>query len=200
MAKLPERILGHRSIGHSPWETHRTERRLAGIVILYLVLIAGIVGYNAREMSRERGAALSLNVAARQRALAERYVRDAFLEVEGIQADPIDDATQLLTNADALLVGGDVIAVQGADSVVHIRPASDDPRVIAKLQAEHRLIEKMIASGEALARISPGEPGFEEQLLDLRVAGAQVASISNDAVGQLTADTEAGFSVSSSSA
>ena len=103
MAKLPERILGHRSIGHSPWETHRTERRLAGIVILYLVLIAGIVGYNAREMSRERGAALSLNVAARQRALAERYVRDAFLEVEGIQADPIDDATQLLTNADALL-------------------------------------------------------------------------------------------------
>ena len=194
MAKLPERILGHRSIGHSPWETHRTERRLAGIVILYLVLIAGIVGYNAREMSRERGAALSLNVAARQRALAERYVRDAFLEVEGIQADPIDDATQLLTNADALLVGGDVIAVQGADSVVHIRPASDDPRVIAKLQAEHRLIEKMIASGEALARISPGEPGFEEQLLDLRVAGAQVASISNDAVGQLTADTEAGFS------
>ncbi len=194
MAKLPERILGHRSIGHSPWETHRTERRLAGIVILYLVLIAGIVGYNAREMSRERGAALSLNVAARQRALAERYVRDAFLEVEGIQADPIDDATQLLTNADALLVGGDVIAVQGADSVVHIRPASDDPRVIAKLQAEHRLIEKMIASGEGLARISPGEPGFEEQLLDLRVAGAQVASISNDAVGQLTADTEAGFS------
>ena len=194
MAKLPERILGHRSIGHSPWETHRTERRLAGIVILYLVLIAGIVGYNAREMSRERGAALSLNVAARQRALAERYVRDAFLEVEGIQADPIDDATQLLTNADALLVGGDVIAVQGADSVVHIRPASDDPRVIAKLQAEHRLIEKMVASGEALARMSPGEPGFEEQLLDLRVAGAQVASISNDAVGQLTADTEAGFS------
>ncbi len=194
MAKLPERILGHRSIGHSPWETHRTERRLAGIVILYLVLIAGIVGYNAREMSRERGAALSLNVAARQRALAERYVRDAFLEVEGIQADPIDDATQLLTNADALLVGGDVIAVQGADSVVHIRPASDDLRVIAKLQAEHRLIEKMIASGEGLARISPGEPGFEEQLLDLRVAGAQVASISNDAVGQLTADTEAGFS------
>ena len=86
------------------------------------------------------------------------------------------------------------IAVQGADSVVHIRAASGDPRVIAKLEAEHRLIEKMIASGEALARMSPGEPGFAEQLLDLRVAGAQVASISNDAVGQLTADTEAGFS------
>jgi diguanylate cyclase (GGDEF)-like protein/PAS domain S-box-containing protein len=194
MAKLPERILDHRSSGHSPWETHRTERRLAGIVVLYLVLIAGIVGFNAREMSRERGAALSLNVAARQRALAERYVRDAFLEVEGIQADPIDDATQLLTNANALLAGGDVVAVQGADSVVHIRPASGDPRVISKLEAEHRLIEKMIASGEALARMSPGEPGFADQLLDLRVAGAQVASISNDAVGQLTADTEAGFS------
>ncbi len=194
MGRFPGRSGGHRSSGLSPLEAHRPERRLAGIVILYLVLIAGIVGYNAREMSRERGAALIVNVAARQRALAERYVKDAILVADGIAADPSDDASQLLTNADALLLGGDVVAVQGADSMVHIRPASDDPRVIAKLEAERRLIEKMIASGEWLLRMSPGEPGFSTQLLDLRVAGAQVASISNDAVGQMTADTEAGFS------
>ena len=194
MAKVLQRVLGRRPSGLSPWETRRTERRLASIVILYLVVIVGIVGFNAREMSREQGAALSLNVAARQRALAERYVRDVVLDGQGVHADPVDDARQLLTNADALLSGGEVIAVQGADNVVRIRPASDDPRVVAKLEAERRLIERMIASGEQLAQMSPDEPGFAAQLLDLRVVGAQVASISNDAVGQLTADTEAGFS------
>jgi diguanylate cyclase (GGDEF)-like protein/PAS domain S-box-containing protein len=171
----------------------RPERRLAGIVILYLILIAGIVGYNAHEIGRERGAALIVNVAARQRALAERYVKDAFLVSEGIQADPGDDATQLLTNADALLLGGDVIAVQGADSTVTIPVASDDPLVIAKLEAERRLIGKMIASGERLLTMSPADPSFASQLLDLRIAGAQVASVSNDAVGQMTADAEASF-------
>jgi diguanylate cyclase (GGDEF)-like protein/PAS domain S-box-containing protein len=171
----------------------RPERRLAGIVILYLILIAGIVGYNAHEIGRERGAALIVNVAARQRALAERYVKDAFLVSEGIQADPGDDATQLLTNADALLLGGDVIAVQGADSTVTIPVASDDPLVIAKLEAERRLIGKVIASGERLLTMSPADPSFASQLLDLRIAGAQVASVSNDAVGQMTADAEASF-------
>ena len=193
MRRFLGRILGDRSSGLSRLEEHRPERRLAAIVILYLILIAGIVGYNARAMSRERGAALIVNVAARQRALAERYVRDAFLVAEGIPADPSDDVTQLLTNADALLLGGDVIAVQGADSMVHIRPASENPRVIAKLEAERRLIQKMIASGQQVLRMSPTDPRFTAQLLDLRVAGAQVASISNDAVGQMTADTEAGF-------
>ena len=122
MARSVDRSVRRRSIGLSPLDAHRPERRLAGIVILYLVLIAGIVGYNAREMSNERGAALMVNVAARQRALAERYVRDVLLAADGIAADPGDDANQLLTNAEALLLGGDVEAVQGADSMVHIRP------------------------------------------------------------------------------
>jgi len=193
MARLLGRIFRHDSSGLSPLEPQRPGHRLTGIVILYLTLIAGIVGYNAREMAHERGAALIVNVAARQRALAERYVKDALLQAEGVPADPRDDARQLLTNADALLLGGDVIAVQGADSMVHIPAASDDRRVIAKLDAERRLIGKMIASGERLLRMSPAHSRFATQLLDLRVAGAQVASISNDAVGQMTADTEAGF-------
>ena len=129
MARLLGRIFRHDSSGLSPLEPQRPGHRLTGIVILYLTLIAGIVGYNAREMAHERGAALIVNVAARQRALAERYVKDALLQAEGVPADPRDDARQLLTNADALLLGGDVIAVQGADSMVHIRPASENPRV-----------------------------------------------------------------------
>jgi diguanylate cyclase (GGDEF)-like protein/PAS domain S-box-containing protein len=172
----------------------RLDRRLLWIVALYLVLIGGIVGYNARAMARERGAAVIVNVAARQRALAERYVRDVVLRTQGVQADPEDDAAQLTANAEALLNGGQVTAVQGADLDIHIPPASDDPRVIAKLDEERRLIGLMVGSGDLLMSTAPADPRFADRLRALRILGGQVTSISNDAVGQMTRDTEAAFS------
>ena len=163
-------------------------------MLLYLLLIAGIVGYNAHEMGHERGAALVVNVAARQRALAERYVKDVIFNTESIQADPQGDESQLLTNADALLHGGDVAVVQGTDGTVHIPPVTGDRRVIVKLEADQRLIEKLVASGDELLRMTPDNPAFAAQLLEVRVRGAQVTSVSNDTVGQMTDDTEAAFS------
>jgi diguanylate cyclase (GGDEF)-like protein/PAS domain S-box-containing protein len=171
----------------------RLDRRLGWIIALYLVLIAGIVGYNAVAVARQRGAAVIVNVAARQRALAERYVKDELLVAEGLPAQPEEDAAQLRTNADALLHGGSVIAVQGADEDVHIHIASGDPRVIAKLDAERLLIERLIASGSRLQNMRPDYPGYEAQTLELRVIGAELSSISNDAVGQMTRNTEAAF-------
>jgi diguanylate cyclase (GGDEF)-like protein/PAS domain S-box-containing protein len=171
----------------------RFDRRLRWIVAVYLLLIACIVGYNAKSIARERGAALIVNIAARQRALGERYQKDVVLVTQGVQADPDDDAAQLLSNADALLHGGDVVAVQGADEEVRIPPASSDPRVIAKLEEEQRLIQLLIAAGHRLEPMTDQDPGFLEQLEQVRVVGAQVTSISNDAVGQMTRDTEAAF-------
>jgi diguanylate cyclase (GGDEF)-like protein/PAS domain S-box-containing protein len=171
----------------------RLDRRLRWILAIYIVVIATIVGYNADAIAKERGAALIVNVAARQRALGERYVKDVYMVTQGVEADPGDDSSQLVTNAASLLNGGDVIAVQGADATVHIPRASDDPRVIAKLDEERRLINELIPAGNALMAMKNTDPGFSEQLQQLRVIGAQVTSISNDAVGQMTRDTEAAF-------
>ena len=102
------------------------DRRIGRTLALYLVVITVIVGYNARAIADQRGSALSVNVAARQRALAERYEKDVVLTTLGIQADPGADAEQLLANADALLHGGEVLAVQGADE--EIQDPAREPR------------------------------------------------------------------------
>jgi diguanylate cyclase (GGDEF)-like protein/PAS domain S-box-containing protein len=171
----------------------RLDRRFRWILGLYVVLIAAIVGYDAREIAHERGAATIVNVAARQRALAERYQKDVVLVTQGVQADPQDDAVQLLHNAQALLYGGEVTAVQGADLDVTIPPASSDHVVIAKLIEERRLIRLLVASGNRLLETSRSAPLFSLELERLRVIGAQVTSVSNDAVGQMTRDTEVAF-------
>jgi diguanylate cyclase (GGDEF)-like protein/PAS domain S-box-containing protein len=171
----------------------RLDRRLRWILALYVVLIGGIVGYNANAIAKERGSALIVNVAARQRALAERYMKDVILRTQGIQADPQDDEDQLSVNADALLSGGEVVAVQGADSTVHIPAASSDSKVIDKLLEERRLIDLLIPAGNQLMELKPTDPGYQEKVLALRIVGGQVTIISNDAVGQMTRDTEAAF-------
>src|SRR5437588_9222671 len=99
-------------------------RRLAAVVGLFFALIGAIVGYNANATSRERDQALVVNVASRQRALAERYLSDVLVVRNGGNADPTDDGAMLLHTADALLRGGTVLAVKGADQTIHIPPVS----------------------------------------------------------------------------
>ena len=169
-------------------------RRVSAILLVYLLVVATIVAYTSTSIAHERGSALVVNIASRQRALAERYVKDVMLVANGFPADPTEDADQLRANAEALLRGGEVVAVRGVDSEIHIAPASDDTRTIAKLMQELRLIDDLLAEGESVMSIDRGDPGFVSAVRNLRVAGALVASVSNDAVGKLTEDTEGALS------
>jgi PAS domain S-box-containing protein len=168
----------------------RSGRKFGWVIALFLILIAAIVGFNARATAKERETALIINVAARQRALAERYIKDVLLKVEGFQADPQEDATQLQRTALALLEGGEVQAVQGADATVKIHPMKGDWKTIAKLQQERMLIGKLLMTGNALLASDRGNPGFDQQLMQLRIIGAQVSSVTSDAVGEMTKHAE----------
>src|SRR5881397_3419435 len=118
----------------------RLDRRIGPILAVYLVIVTVIVGYDARLIADQRGSALVINVAGRQRGLAERYEKDVILSTQGAHADPGDDEEQLLTNADALLRGGEVLAVQGADQEIRIRSAGTSPLIFGKVAEDRRLI------------------------------------------------------------
>ena len=103
----------------------RLDLRLGWVIPVFIVLVTAIVGYNARATAQERGSALVVNIAARQRALVERYTKDVLLVVGGFQADPEQSAAALHQTADALLDGGSVLAPQGNDLRVKIPAARD---------------------------------------------------------------------------
>ena len=65
--------------------------------------------------SRSQYKASVLEVAARQRTLAERYVREVLLVRAGAQADPAYVGALLDRSARALLEGGTAPAVNGDD-------------------------------------------------------------------------------------
>jgi len=109
--------------------------RLA-IIAAFVVLIGGMVGYNAYATEHERPTALVVDVTARQRTLTERYIKDTVLALGGVQADPSSSATVLRETATALLEGGKVVTTTGQP-----RPAGRDPRA-----------NRQRGTGEAAAR------------------------------------------------
>jgi PAS domain S-box-containing protein len=171
----------------------RLGRRFGWVIPVFIVLVAAIVGYNARATAQERGSALVVNIAARQRALVERYTKDVLLVVDGSQADPGQSAAALHQTADALLDGGSVLAPQGDDYLVRI-PAARDWKVRRKLDQDRRLIDQLTRTGDRLLAGGRADPAYAADVTRLRVLSAQLSSVSNDAVGEITRHTEASLS------
>ncbi|HEX8132891.1 MAG TPA: PAS domain S-box protein [Actinomycetes bacterium] len=171
----------------------RLDRRLGWVIPVFIVLVTVIVGYNARATAQQRGSALVVNIAARQRTLVERYTQDVLLVVDGFQADPKGTGAALHHDADALLDGGTVIAPQGNDSFVEI-PAARDWKVRRKLDQDRRLIDELTRTGDRLLEGRRVDPEYAADVSRLRVLSAQLSSVSNDAVGEITRHTEASLS------
>jgi PAS domain S-box-containing protein len=171
----------------------RLGRRLGWVIPVLIVLVAAIVVYNARAISQQRGSALVVNTAARQRALVERYTSDVLLVVDGFQADPEDSAEAVRQPVDVLLDGGSVRAPQGDGSRVEIPPARDW-RVRRKLEQDRHLIDELIQTGDRLLDGGKDDPRYAANVTRLRVLSAQLSSVSNDAAQEITQQTEASIS------
>ena len=171
----------------------RLGRRLGWVIPVLIVLVAAIVGYNARAIAQQRGSALVVYTAARQRALVERYTKDVLVKVDGFRADPKDSGEAMRQPVDVLLDGGSVRAPQGGGARVEIAPARDW-RVRRKLEQDRRLIDELIHTGDRLLDGGRASPGYAADLTRLRVLSAQLSSVSNDAVQEITQQTEASLS------
>ena len=171
----------------------RLGRRLGWVIPVFIVLVTAIVGYNARAIDQQRGSALVVYTAARQRAFVERYTTDVLLVVDGFQADPEESGEDVRGPVDVLLDGGSVRAPQGGGQRVEIAPASDW-RVRRKLEQDRRLIDELIRTGDRLLKGGRADPDYDANVTQLRVLSAQLSSVSNDAVREITQQTEASLS------
>ena len=171
----------------------RLGRRLGWVIPVLIVLVAAIVGYNARAIDQQRGSALIVNTAARQRAFVERYTTDVLLVVDGFQADPEESAEDVREPVDVLLDGGSVRAPQGGGQRVEIPPARDR-KVRLKLEQDRRLIDELIRTGDRLMDGGRRDPQYQANVTRLRVLSAQLSSVSNDAAREVTQVTEASIS------
>jgi len=132
-------------------------RPIAAILATFALSSAVTVGLSIWATSRSEHRAAVLQIAARQRTLAERYVKEVLLVRSGVAADPAATATDLRESADALLDGGLAPAVNGDDDETVISGASD-AAVRGELEQERRLVHDLTATGSAILAGRPMPP------------------------------------------
>jgi diguanylate cyclase (GGDEF)-like protein/PAS domain S-box-containing protein len=128
-------------------------------------------------------------VAARQRTLSERYLREVLLARAGEKTDPAYVGELLDQSARALLDGGTALAVNGDDDETHLS-AANGKDVRAQLEQERKLIRDLRASGAAFVagrplndvRLTAGERlSMRDPVTRLRVISALTSNVSLNA-------------------
>ena len=137
-----------RALAIRPFAT-RGRRAIGAILVMFALFSALSVALSIRATERSQHQAAVVQVASRQRTLAERYVQEVLLTRAGIQSDPASIATLLSDSAQVLLDGGLAPGVNGDDDEVILPPASTSV-VRAQLTQERLLVADLIATGEAL--------------------------------------------------
>jgi diguanylate cyclase (GGDEF)-like protein/PAS domain S-box-containing protein len=132
-------------------------RPIAAILATFALSSAVTVGLSIWATSRSQHRAAVLEIAARQRTLAERYVKEVLLVRSGTNADPASTATVMRESADALLDGGLAPPVNGDDDETVISGASDTV-VRGELEQERRLVRDLTATGSAILAGRPAPP------------------------------------------
>jgi diguanylate cyclase (GGDEF)-like protein/PAS domain S-box-containing protein len=128
---------------------------LAAIPLTFLVTAAVGIVVTLTLSARAKDRAAVVQVAARQRTLAERYLNELLLAKAGQQADSQTIGADLNESAHALLEGGTVPAVNGDDDNSTV-PAATGTVLRRQLEQQVKLIADLRGSGQAL--LSGGQP------------------------------------------
>jgi diguanylate cyclase (GGDEF)-like protein/PAS domain S-box-containing protein len=120
---------------------------VTAIIAMFALFSVVSVALSIRETSRSHNRASVVEIAGRQRTLAERYVREAMLVRQGAKADPALTANLLETSADALIDGGVAPEVNGDDDETDLPAAAGLAR--RQLLQERRLVHDLTATGSA---------------------------------------------------
>jgi diguanylate cyclase (GGDEF)-like protein/PAS domain S-box-containing protein len=126
----------------------RGRRTIVAILITFALTAGASVSLSIWATSRSQDKAAVVEVAARQRTLAERYLGDVLLYRSGARVDPSYTAGLLARSADVLLQGGTTPPVFGDDDSTRI-PAATGGEVRAQLREERRLVSDLTRTGSA---------------------------------------------------
>jgi diguanylate cyclase (GGDEF)-like protein/PAS domain S-box-containing protein len=130
----------------------RTGRGMIVAIFGTFVLISAFTLFlSIRTTNRSRNRAAVIEVIARQRTLAERYVKEVLLARAGEQADPAATGAALSQSVQALLNGGTAPAMPGDDDEIKV-PPTGGAVIRHQLAEEQRVVKDLTQFGAALLK------------------------------------------------
>jgi PAS domain S-box-containing protein len=174
------------------------KRTIAAILLTFALVSTVSVALSIMVTSRSKNRASIVEVAARQRTLAERYVKEVLLVRSGGKADPAATGKLLAKSVDVLLEGGVAPAVPGDDDETEL-PAATDPQARAQLEQQRRLVRDLTRTGSAFLAHRPVDSvslsarervELSDPVRRLRVLADLTSNVSLDAARTIAARTD----------
>jgi diguanylate cyclase (GGDEF)-like protein/PAS domain S-box-containing protein len=176
----------------------RARTTIIAIVVTFVLILGASAVVSIWSTGKSRNRAAVVEIAGRQRTLAERYVTQLLLVRQGAQASPQRTGVLLTQSVNTLLNGGTAPAVEGDDDEVVLQ-AETDPRIRAEIVEQQKLIHDLIATGNAFlsdrqvssVQETAGEHiATTDQLLRLRVLSALTSNVSLSSAREIVANTD----------
>jgi diguanylate cyclase (GGDEF)-like protein/PAS domain S-box-containing protein len=176
----------------------RARSTLVAIVVTFALILAASAAVSIWSTGKSRNRAAVVEIAGRQRTLAERYVTQLLLVREGAQASPQRTGVLLTQSVNALLNGGTAPAVDGDDDDVVLQ-GETDRQIRAEIVEQQKLIHDLLATGSAILADRPvsslkptaGERiATSDPLLRLRVLSALTSNVSLSSAREIAAQTD----------
>jgi len=180
----------------------RGRRAAVAIVVTFGLCAAVSVGLSIWATSRSQHKATVVEVAARQRTLAERYLVDVLLAQDGRRADSVHTAWLLKRSAKVLLDGGEAPSVPGDDDETSLAAATGGT-VRAQLMQELRLVDDLTRTGTAFLAGKPVDAvpltaherlATSDPIQRLRILTAITSNVSLDAARTIASGTDSNIS------
>ncbi len=178
--------------------TSRSRRPIAAVLLTFALFSIVSVALSIRATNRSQNRAAMVEVAARQRTLAERYVQEVLLARAHEKAAPSYTASLLDRSAKALLDGGKAPPVNGDDDETALAAVSGSA-ARAQLRQEIRLVRDLTATGQAMLAHRPVASvpqtahehiTVEDPVKRLRVLAALTSNVSLNAARTIATDTD----------
>jgi diguanylate cyclase (GGDEF)-like protein/PAS domain S-box-containing protein len=176
----------------------RARSTIIAIVVTFALILTASAAVSIWSTGKLRNRAAVVEIAGRQRTLAERYVTQLLLVREGAQASPQRTGVLLTQSVNALLNGGTAPAVEGDDDDVVLQRETD-PHIRAEIGEQQKLIHDLITAGNAFLSGRPvsslpetaGEHiTTSDELLRLRVLSALTSNVSLSSAREIAAKTD----------
>lgn len=153
----------------SVWKKITLRRKLIIVAVLFTMVLGGLIAFNAAVLNAQKDLGTVGGLAARQRTLTQRYMKDVLLAGMG-QPSEHEATARLLKESAAVLLDGGQLPGAETTGLQGEMPASRDGEIRAKLSEQQTLIRAVeIEAGRYLA-LAANDPRRAEKLKDTQAA------------------------------
>jgi methyl-accepting chemotaxis protein len=173
----------------SLWKRITLSRKLIIVAVLFTMVLGGLIVFNAAMLNAQKDHGTLGGLAARQRTLTQRFMKEVILTGMG-QINDFEATARLMKESVAVLLEGGQLPGAELTGLQGEMPRTDDGEIRAKLSEQDKLIRQMETEAGRYLATPANDPRRAERLKEVLAAQAAVSQSADQIMRLYSRDRE----------